>query len=446
MEVSSTAQFINMIDQITKQDVEGYDGWHIVKETQPSIQSLPMAIAGPSEILRPRPSEIEKILPGEEFMINEPVDLAGAEGLELGLPEVGERIPGHEAREQEEEEEAAFIPQADFGEEEEHEKFAPVEIEEKAEGVEGEEKPEEKKRGIKRTRQFAQILVDEETDIPVDSLRTTAGVVRPKELAPKSTIDAKIVEREPEDFDEFQRQPTSYEDTLPPQIMELWDDVLGKARTITEEEQRATKRRRKETDADKRKREISEEEQKRRETEEERRRRESEEEEAAFIPPTVDEDFVGAPEIAGEEFRAGEEKISGIGVDDIEQMFLQRRASSMRKSEEGKISEEHLPEARVSEENYLDQAKKELDKEELKLSEKYKGTGITDKTIKCFMVLEEALKEKEKVSLGNLLAGRKRETAAKFFFECLVMKGKKLIDVQQEDPEEEIYLGKPNTF
>jgi len=96
--------------------------------------------------------------------------------------------------------------------------------------------------------------------------------------------------------------------------------------------------------------------------------------------------------------------------------------------------------------------KKEEDiekKKELKeLSLKYKSKGVTDKTIKVLSILNESFKSKdeEELSLDSMLVGRKPLTAARTFFEILVLTSKDLIDVYQETPYDDIKIKKTDQF
>ncbi|KAF0985004.1 hypothetical protein FDP41_000043 [Naegleria fowleri] len=70
--------------------------------------------------------------------------------------------------------------------------------------------------------------------------------------------------------------------------------------------------------------------------------------------------------------------------------------------------------------------------------------GVTERTVKVLAMLEEGFKQADTdtLSLSEMLKGRKRQTAARCFYETLVLKSKGLIDVSQSEPFGEILIKK----
>ncbi|KAG2370631.1 hypothetical protein C9374_005983 [Naegleria lovaniensis] len=70
--------------------------------------------------------------------------------------------------------------------------------------------------------------------------------------------------------------------------------------------------------------------------------------------------------------------------------------------------------------------------------------GVTERTVKVLAMLEEGFKQADTdtLSLTEMLQGRKRQTAARCFYETLVLKSKGLIDVAQSEPFGEILIRK----
>jgi len=68
--------------------------------------------------------------------------------------------------------------------------------------------------------------------------------------------------------------------------------------------------------------------------------------------------------------------------------------------------------------------------------------GVTERTVKVLAMLEEGFNQtgSDELSLTEMLKGRKRQTAARCFYETLVLKSKGLIDVSQEKPFAEIKI------
>lgn len=72
------------------------------------------------------------------------------------------------------------------------------------------------------------------------------------------------------------------------------------------------------------------------------------------------------------------------------------------------------------------------------------AAGVTDRTVKVLSMLEEGFKQadSDSLSLTEMLKGKKRQTAARCFYETLVLKSKGLIDVSQSEPFGEIVINK----
>jgi chromatin segregation and condensation protein Rec8/ScpA/Scc1 (kleisin family) len=80
------------------------------------------------------------------------------------------------------------------------------------------------------------------------------------------------------------------------------------------------------------------------------------------------------------------------------------------------------------------------------LAKEYKGKGITDKTLKVLGLLKESFKDQQELSVEAMLMGRKRNVAAKYFFELLVLQSKGIINTEQEEPFGDIILSKTEQF
>lgn len=68
------------------------------------------------------------------------------------------------------------------------------------------------------------------------------------------------------------------------------------------------------------------------------------------------------------------------------------------------------------------------------------------RTIKMREFLGKSFGDDDKISYTNLIAGKKRHTAAGTFFELLVLKTKNYIDIEQRAPYEEIFIKKTEFF
>jgi hypothetical protein len=81
------------------------------------------------------------------------------------------------------------------------------------------------------------------------------------------------------------------------------------------------------------------------------------------------------------------------------------------------------------------------DQEELKrhVAEK----GVTDRTLKVMNIFNETFKHQDQVNFNRMLEGKQRVTAARCFYELLVLKTRNFVDVQQDAPYENIIVTKP---
>lgn len=98
------------------------------------------------------------------------------------------------------------------------------------------------------------------------------------------------------------------------------------------------------------------------------------------------------------------------------------------------------PQARVSEEFRMESARKRQEMQELRT--KLSNKGITERTLNVYSLFNESFKTKDTLSFDDLLQGRKKGTAAKCFYELLMLKSKDLIDVKQEEPFGDITITK----
>ena len=110
----------------------------------------------------------------------------------------------------------------------------------------------------------------------------------------------------------------------------------------------------------------------------------------------------------------------------------------LSEAERTKIIEEELERERVLRE------KSKHDQEELRKT--YTDKSMTDRTGKVLNIFNETFKTQDEINLNKMVAGKKRITAARCFYEVLVLKTKNFIDVKQDAPYEDITIRKVSAY
>jgi cohesin complex subunit SCC1 len=113
-------------------------------------------------------------------------------------------------------------------------------------------------------------------------------------------------------------------------------------------------------------------------------------------------------------------------------------APTISEEEKTKIIEEEMARERELRE------RSRRDQEELRRT--YVESGITDRTLKVMNIFNEAFKAQTEINLNKMIEGKKRITAARCFYEVLVLKTKNFIDVRQESPYADIVIRRGARF
>lgn len=91
--------------------------------------------------------------------------------------------------------------------------------------------------------------------------------------------------------------------------------------------------------------------------------------------------------------------------------------------------------------------KRKREKEEKEvLSKQYKGLGVTSNTLKVISLFKQNFRDQDELSVKNMLKGRSKKVASQYFFECLVLKSKDIIQVEQNEPFGDILITKTEKF
>jgi len=112
----------------------------------------------------------------------------------------------------------------------------------------------------------------------------------------------------------------------------------------------------------------------------------------------------------------------------------QEVAPLISEAERTKIIEEELERERELRE------KSKRDQEELRRT--YTDKSMTERTLKVMNIFNETFKTQSEIDLNKMVAGKKRITAARCFYEVLVLKTKNFIDVKQDAPYADITITK----
>jgi cohesin complex subunit SCC1 len=72
--------------------------------------------------------------------------------------------------------------------------------------------------------------------------------------------------------------------------------------------------------------------------------------------------------------------------------------------------------------------------------------SFSERTQKMGQYLEKSFSTEERLSFNALFEGKNKRTVAVAFFELLVLKSNKLIDLQQDEPYGDIIITKTDAF
>ncbi|KAL9643587.1 hypothetical protein ABK040_010200 [Willaertia magna] len=134
--------------------------------------------------------------------------------------------------------------------------------------------------------------------------------------------------------------------------------------------------------------------------------------------------------------------------EDVNNMLIETVTSSHIRKEKTPLTEteklEIITEQRKIEQELREQATKTPEEITTPGLVTPSPVGVTDRTLRILAMLQEGFKrtESDELSLTDMIRGRKKNIAAKCFYETLVLKSKGLIDVEQNVPYGEIRVMK----